>query len=330
MCRISENSIDSFVIRVFHERHRAGFIKAFSDDAEFLAINNRLERVLRSLYLKKLFLWPRFRFEVTRALEGENEVDIALNTRAVLVPEVVELNLSLTKHMHIIQSAILVAMNTTIAELKKSLSNNTHIQLNFKNGSNEDSNTGGQSNIDTSQWTLENGLFHNFDYYLRQQLDLDWHKITSKNKQLINDLSVLRKLLDYLVRYDALSFYYLLKKLQQSTTTNITTAINSNTNSSSLNSNIYSALWIFTAAADEIFKHAKERVYAMKPLISVHNSSGCARNSVKWDNLPLFDRSIVEAKSLWSNQSPFSQATNVSIANFTGRYWKSLFPAGKS
>jgi hypothetical protein len=34
----------------------------------------------------------------------------------------------------------------------------------------------------------------------------------------VADIGVLRRLLDYLIRYDAFSFYYLLMKLQQAST----------------------------------------------------------------------------------------------------------------
>ena len=46
------------------------------------------------------------------------------------------------------------------------------------------------------------------------QLESEWHRTAPRTKQLVADVSVLRKLLDYLVRYDAFSFYYLLMKLQ--------------------------------------------------------------------------------------------------------------------
>lgn len=166
-------------MRVFRERNRNGFIKAFSEDPESLQSGfARVERLLRLLYVTKLYLWPRFRIEVAKLLEA-NE------------PEVIELSLPLTIQMKAIQGAILVAMKACITELKK-----------------------GCSQLDTTQLTLENGLFSNFDYYIRSQLDPDWHRIPYRTKQIVTDLGVLRKLLDYLIRYDSFSFYYLLLKLK--------------------------------------------------------------------------------------------------------------------
>ena len=47
------------------------------------------------------------------------------------------------------------------------------------------------------------------------QLESEWHRVAQRTKQLVTDVAALRKLLDYLVRYDAFAFYYLLLKLQQ-------------------------------------------------------------------------------------------------------------------
>lgn len=164
---------------MFREKNQNGFIKAFCEDPEHLTNGYmKVERLLRSLYLQKLFLWPRFRLEVARALEMHTQ------------PDVIELSLPLSKHMLAIQNGILVAMTTCLKELKKSC-----------------------PSLDTSQWTLENGLFHHFDSSIRAQLDPEWHRIAFRTKQIVSDLTVLRKLLDYLVRYDAFSFYYLLTRL---------------------------------------------------------------------------------------------------------------------
>lgn len=133
ICRISESSIEAFVIRVFRERNRFGFVKAFSEDPEYLQSGfGKVERLLKLLYIKKIYLWPRFRSEIISVLDKAQ-------------PEVIELSLGLTSNMKAIQSAILVAMNTCILELKKSA-----------------------PQLETSQMTLENGLFHAFDYSIRK------------------------------------------------------------------------------------------------------------------------------------------------------------------
>lgn len=132
--RISETSIESFILKVFRERNRFGFVKGFSEEPEALQSGfGKVERLLKVLFVKKLYLWPRFRLEVVQAL-GQNRE-----------PEVVELVTNLTPTMKIIQSAILVAMNTCIQELKKA-----------------------SPHLETSQMTLENGLFHAFDFSIKR------------------------------------------------------------------------------------------------------------------------------------------------------------------
>ena len=40
---------------------------------------------------------------------------------------------------------------------------------------------------------------------LRVQLDPEWHRLSARTKQLLSDLTSLRQVLGYLLRYDAVS-----------------------------------------------------------------------------------------------------------------------------
>ena len=97
--------------------------------------------------------------------------------------------------MKSVQSAVLVAMNACINELRKAC-----------------------TTLDAADLTLENGLFRNFDTKIRLQLDAEWHKLSLRTKQLVNDLKPLRQLLDYLLRFDAVQFYQFLLTLKTSST----------------------------------------------------------------------------------------------------------------
>jgi DNA excision repair protein ERCC-4 len=110
-------------------------------------------------------------------------------------PNVIELAQPMTAAMKDIQSYILVAMKGCIGEIKKCVP-----QL--------------DASLPHLELTLENALFRSFDVVIRNQLDLEWHKIGPKPKQLVQDLGQLRKLLDYLLRYDGYSFYAFLVSLQ--------------------------------------------------------------------------------------------------------------------
>jgi DNA excision repair protein ERCC-4 len=139
---------------------------------------NKVENILKRLYIKKLYLWPRFQVLVSEILDRN-------------VPDVVEVAESLTKNMKDVQNALLVALNSCISELKKAV-----------------------TVLDTTEFTLQNGLFHSFDSRIRSQLDAEWHKLSPRAKQLVADLTTLRKLLDFLLRYDAFSFYSFLITLK--------------------------------------------------------------------------------------------------------------------
>lgn len=179
MFRISETSLESFIVRVYRDRNNVGFVKAFSDEPEALVSGfGKVERLMKALYVKKLYLWPRFQLAVTEALDKQQ-------------PEVIELTQPLTENMKAIQGAVLVAMKSCIAELKKAV-----------------------PQLDTSFMSLENGLFKSFDLSLKTQLDPEWHKLSPRTKQLVNDVGQLRKLLDYLLRYDAYTFYSFLVSLR--------------------------------------------------------------------------------------------------------------------
>lgn len=211
---ISDLSMESFIIRVYREKNRVGFLKAFTEDPESLITSfGKEQQILKLLYIKRLYLWPRFQILVDSVLSGRG-------------PEVIELSHPLTRDMECIQRALLVAMSGCIGELKKST-----------------------PQLETSHLTIENGLFTSFDQIIRRQLEPEWHRLSAKTKQLSADLTNIRKLLDFLLRYDAFSFYSFLCSLR---------AASSNTTTQSSPS-----LWLGTEAADQIFKRARDRMYVI-------------------------------------------------------------------
>jgi DNA excision repair protein ERCC-4 len=80
---------------------------------------------------------------------------------------VVELAQGLAPAMKAIQKAVLVCMDDCLKELKRV----TTLSL-----------EGGE------QLTLANGIFRSFHATLRRQLDPEWHRLSPKTKQLVEDL----------------------------------------------------------------------------------------------------------------------------------------------
>ena len=139
-----------------------------------------MERLLKQLHVKQLYLYPRFHTHVQTSLDKAQ-------------PEVIELTQPLTDPMKEVHAAIIVALQGVLSELKKCL-----------------------PTLEPSLFTLEEGIFKSHDAKLRMILDPEWHKLSAKTKQLIYDLKAVRGLLDILLRYDAVSFYVHLLSLKSS------------------------------------------------------------------------------------------------------------------
>jgi len=209
--RVTETSLETFILRVYRERQRAGFVKAFSEDPEGLTGTfAKVDRTMKLLWLQKLYLWPRFHEAIVKSLDSSQ-------------PEVIEILQPLSDSMKTMQSAILVALSTVINELKKAA-----------------------PTLETGYMTLENGLFSAFDHVVRSQLEPEWHRISTRTKQLVADLRSLRGLLDYLIRYDSLTFYYHLLRLRAD---------------SIARDSFSPSLWLSSDAAEVVFRTARDRVF---------------------------------------------------------------------
>ncbi len=206
--RTTETSGEGFVVRLFREGNRKGYVRAISDRPGDLTRGfNSVERCLKALMLTRIHLWPRFHLRVKEDLDATP-------------PEVVELRQPLSENVLKIQEAIVSVMDSCMSELKKSRF------------------------IDTSDLTLESGLFKSFDLILQRQLDKVWNVVPRNVKQIVYDLKTLRMLADALLRYDSVTFLKYLHALRASESRE--------------------SMWLFTEAAHAIFEHAKRRVYLLK------------------------------------------------------------------
>jgi len=135
---------------------------------------------MKNLFVRKLYLWPRFHATVSSFLEKHK-------------PEVIELHLNLTPSMLAIQTAVLDLIDTCLKELKRA-----------------------NPTLDTDDLTVENSISKSFDKILRFQLNPVWHQLGHKTKQLVADLKALRLILLYLTQYDCVTFYNFLESLRAS------------------------------------------------------------------------------------------------------------------
>ncbi|XP_042293361.1 DNA repair endonuclease XPF isoform X1 [Sceloporus undulatus] len=179
--RIIESCQEAFILRLYRQKNKQGFVKAFTDNA--VAFNTgfcHVERVMRNLFVRKLYLWPRFHAVVHSFLEQHK-------------PEVVEMHVTMTPAMRAIQSSILDILNACVRELKHC-----------------------NPALEAEDLSLENAIGKAFDKTIRHYLDPLWHQLGTKTKSLVQDLTVLRTLLWYLTQYDCVTFLNLLESLRAS------------------------------------------------------------------------------------------------------------------
>ena len=162
-CRVIATSLEAFIIRIFRQKNKDGFIKAFSDRPEpFTTGFSPLATMMRNLFVRRNMLWPRFDITVSKSLETKK-------------PEVVELEIGMTESMKEIQTAILECIEASISELRKT--NSQHLEL--------------------EDWSVDSALHKNFDVIIRRQLDPVWHRVSYKTRQIVSDLTQFRNLLQY-------------------------------------------------------------------------------------------------------------------------------------
>ena len=170
--RIAATSLEAFIVRIFRQKNKNGFLKAFSDQPEPFTVGFQpLTTILRNLFLRKPILHPRFHVTVAKSLEGKRKA------------EVIELEVPMTDAMREIQNAVLECVEVSIMELKKA-----------------------NSGLEMDDWNLDSALHRSFDTIVRRQLDPVWHRTSFRTKQIVRDLSLLRTILHSLLTFDAVSF----------------------------------------------------------------------------------------------------------------------------
>ncbi|OCK84720.1 MUS38-like protein [Lepidopterella palustris CBS 459.81] len=170
--RVFATSLEAFILRIYRQKNKAGFLKAFSDSPEpFTTGFSPLANMMKNLFLQKPALYPRFHVTVAKSLEGRKKA------------EVIELEVPMTDSMREIQNAVLECVEVSISELKK-----------------------GNAGLEMDDWTLDSALHKNFDTIVRRQLDPVWHRTSFRTRQIVRDLSLLRTILQALLTYDAVTF----------------------------------------------------------------------------------------------------------------------------
>jgi len=177
--RIIDSCQESFILRLYRQKNKKGFVKAFSSSpVSFSQGFCQVERVMKNLFIRHLHLWPRFHSTVSGVL-------------SVNQPEVIEVHLEMTSQMQDVQTAVLELISFTLKEVKR---------LN--------------PNLDTEELTVENCISKSFHKILQRELNPIWHQLSGKTRQLVSDLKTLRMVLTYLTQYDCITFYNFISTLK--------------------------------------------------------------------------------------------------------------------
>lgn len=157
---IVESCQEAFALRLYRQHNKTGFIKAFSSSAEAFTIGyGHIERTMRNLFVKELFIWPRFHATVQASLKPYES-------------QTIELHVPMSSKMQLIQSHILDIMNYLVKEIKRI--NRT---------------------VEMEEITVENCVTKKFHKILQAQLDCIWHQLNSQTKLIVADLKILRNLM---------------------------------------------------------------------------------------------------------------------------------------
>ncbi|QEU60826.1 Rad1 [Kluyveromyces lactis] len=222
--KLDSMSIESFIVEIYRNSNKWGFIKAITDSAESMISEFApLAKKMKDLLLKRILLWPRFHADISSCLNTTS------NTK------VIEIRVSLTDSMSKIQFGLYECLKKCIDE------------LNRKN-----------PELSTEYWSFENALDSNFLRIINGVLSPKWHRISYESKQLVKDISTLKKLLSSLISYDALDFYELIQLILDA-------------NKPSVTRKYSESPWLLADESQLVISFAKKRViddgnYSLEPL----------------------------------------------------------------
>ena len=182
--QVTEASTEAFIMRIVQSQttqHKKTFCKAISEHPEqLLSSFGKVDKILKALYVQRLYLYPRFHDSIRQELEGRNP------------PAVTELHQELSPLQKDMQQAIAAAVHACVRELK----------------------TATCSVLEWKYLSVQDLVTDPFDKTISRQLEHDWHRLPPATKQLVQDLRTLRTLFSSLLLYDCVTFYKLLSSLQ--------------------------------------------------------------------------------------------------------------------
>ncbi|ORZ36503.1 hypothetical protein BCR44DRAFT_1498678 [Catenaria anguillulae PL171] len=245
--KVTEASTEAFILRLFRAENQVGFIRAFTESPESLVGGfSKLEKLMASLQLRKLFAWPRFHVAVAESLNA-HPVDT------------IEIHLQATPNMHLSQLAILELVTACLAEMRPHFSTLSYESL---DGGLGDSPFDEPAGIDLDERAKRRRKRRTIEHASKTLAEAfinhGSHAIGigarpppgTKARHLWHDLHLLRSLLDALAEMDAISFLSFLETIYASCAPGSGSVFAQRESS-----------WILTEPAGRLLKLSRERVY---------------------------------------------------------------------
>ena len=105
--KVTELTMEGFILRLFRERNKTAFIHGFSDNPEtFVGEMFQVDHVMKCLFARHLCLWPRFHASVKGVLDQ-------------VKPDVQEVHVKLSARMEQVQFALVELIKLTLEQLGK-------------------------------------------------------------------------------------------------------------------------------------------------------------------------------------------------------------------
>lgn len=167
--QVEEMDNVAFCLRLILKQHPGAFVRAVSDSASSVASKGLLP-LLKSLQIKRVFLYPRFRQEAKQELDVQG-------------PEMIEIAQPLSDLAREIQSQLIKSLGQCVDAVKAN------------------------SSLDTTDLSVESVLFKAHDGNLRRRLDGIWYTLPNKTRKAVEELTVFKELIRDVAKLDSVSFY---------------------------------------------------------------------------------------------------------------------------
>ncbi len=287
---VGDKCTEAFILRIFKSQRYfldhstaggsdnaggRGFVKAFTDDPSSLVSGSfaKVDKVLKSLQVQRLFLYPRFHAAVAEELERQP-------------PTVIELHQPLSNTMKEIQNYLAASIRSCLRDLRQKCqlvdlsflfdADGTSVDRKRKRDAADSFCSNDRARNSTEDWkfTIQKVMSTNFSYILSRQLEGDWHRLGRDVKQCVSDLRTLSQLFHYLIEYGELKSFGSNRRIATLADTQIDCVQfwrllqGIKAMSAASKSQSY---WMLQEAGECIFRLAKERVYRLITVTTANN-----------------------------------------------------------